>query len=100
MQQPALLLPDDVVQQTFSTTGFRRGYSADQVDQWLDVVVATMREHLAGSLDAPGVRAEDVASVRFDQTRFQQGYDMVEVDDFLDRVEATLAALERGDRPS
>lgn len=92
-------MPDDVVQQTFAPTGLRRGYAADQVDQWLDDVVATMRGHLAGALDAQAVRADDVAAVRFDQTRFQQGYDMAEVDDFLDRVQATLAALERGERP-
>lgn len=97
--QPSLLLPDEIVQQTFSTTRFRAGYDADQVDQWLDEVVATMRGHIAGTLDATPIRASDVAAARFQQTRFRDGYDMAEVDDLLDRVQATLAALERGERP-
>ncbi|QCR19951.1 DivIVA domain-containing protein [Agrococcus sp. SGAir0287] len=100
MQPGHLLLPDDVVRQTFSTTRLRAGYEVDQVDQLLDDVVATMRAHLDGSPIARPVRADDVAAVRFEVTRFRARYDMAEVDGFLDRVQATLAALERGDRPS
>ena len=99
MQHVPLLMPDDVDQQTFSTTRLRAGYEIEQVDQWLDEVVATMRAHLAGTPEAVSVRADDVAAARFGVTRFRARYDMVEVDDFLDRVQATLAALERGDRP-
>ncbi|WP_186329382.1 DivIVA domain-containing protein [Agrococcus jejuensis] len=100
MQPGPLLMPDEIVEQMFSTTRFRAGYDQDQVDHWLDGVVATMRQHLAGSHEAGPIRADDVAAVQFTQTRFRDGYDMAEVDDFLDRVHATLAALERGERPS
>lgn len=92
-------MPDQIVEQTFSTTRFRAGYDADQVDLWLDEVVTTMRGHISGSLGVAPIRAEDVAAVRFTQTRFRDGYDMAEVDELLDRVQATLAALERGERP-
>lgn len=93
-------MPDEIVEQTFSTTRFRAGYDMDQVDIWLDEVVTAMRGHLAGSPAAASVRADDVPVVRFAQTRFRDGYDMGEVDELLDRVHATLAALERGERPS
>ncbi|MFC7432418.1 MULTISPECIES: DivIVA domain-containing protein [unclassified Agrococcus] len=100
MQPGALLMPDDVVAQTFTTTRLRAGYDQDQVDVLLDAVVATMRGHLAGAPVSDPVQASDVATVVFATKRWRDGYDMEEVDDLLDRVQATLAALERGERPS
>lgn len=101
MQQPdAYLLPEDVVHVTFTTTRLRSGYDQDQVDQWLDDVVATMRLHIDGQPAADPLRSADVPAAAFRTVRWRDGYDMVEVDDFLDRVQATLDALERGLRPS
>lgn len=40
----ALLTPDDVVNKKFQSTKFREGYDQDEVDAFLDDVVATLRE--------------------------------------------------------
>ncbi|MCL2424397.1 MAG: DivIVA domain-containing protein [Micrococcales bacterium] len=44
----ALLTADDVLNKKFQSTKFREGYDQDEVDDFLDEVVATLREVQAG----------------------------------------------------
>jgi DivIVA domain-containing protein len=99
--------PETVINQRFGETKFRRGYSQDEVDDFLDEVVAELRrlekeEHdlrLARSqgklpdVSTPIVTPEDVINVRFAPTKFRGGYDQNEVDDFLDEIVIELRRL-------
>jgi DivIVA domain-containing protein len=76
----------DVLNSKFQATKFRDGYDADEVDDFLDRVVTTLRGDTARPLTA-----DDVRSVQFARTKFREGYDIDEVDALLDRV---IAALE------
>jgi DivIVA domain-containing protein len=77
----------DVLNSKFQATKFREGYDADEVDDYLDRVVATLRGNAAQPLTA-----EDVRNVQFARTKYREGYDIDEVDDLLDRVIETLAS--------
>lgn len=76
---------EDIYHIQFSTPrAGNRGYRADEVDAFLDVVAARLklRNHLT---------AEEVHRIAFTRAPVDQGYDTDEVDHFLDRVEAVLA---------
>ncbi|MBB5629940.1 DivIVA domain-containing protein [Sphaerisporangium krabiense] len=65
------------------------GYDEDQVDVFLDRVVATLR----GTTDRP-LTGDQVRAARFDTVMFRPGYAVVEVDAFLAEVAGVL------DRPA
>lgn len=44
---PATLAPEDIVNKRFQPTKFREGYDQDEVDDFLDEIVVTMRSLLA-----------------------------------------------------
>jgi DivIVA domain-containing protein len=63
----------------FSTTRLSPGYDEEEVDVFLDKLVATLSQ--AGQLDRSELR-----DVRFSMTRMRPGYVMPDVDAFLEEV--------------
>jgi DivIVA domain-containing protein len=84
----------DVASKTFTRS--LRGYSVDEVDQFLGRVAVELArvigEHLGGG--PPRLTSRDIASKRF--TLLPRGYAMHEVDDFLAQVAAQFAERESG----
>ncbi|MGY4643972.1 DivIVA domain-containing protein [Cellulomonas sp. URHB0016] len=91
-----MLTAHQVLSATFSATKFREGYDQDEVDDFLDRVVATLRAREAGSALGGAVTVADVDGLRFQLTKFREGYDMTEVDALLDRVRETLGGTAPG----
>ena len=85
-----MLTADDVLNAKFQATKFREGYDQDEVDDFLDLVVATLRAREGGPATPRPLTAQDVAGQRFQATKFREGYDQDEVDAFLDRVVEAL----------
>ncbi|MFC4373562.1 DivIVA domain-containing protein [Nocardia halotolerans] len=86
--------PDDVSRTHFAmpTLG-HRGYHADEVDAFLELVAATL--HGQGALTA-----DDIRHVHFPAPRFGgRGYQADQVDDFLDRVRTELEHRQKGGSP-
>jgi DivIVA domain-containing protein len=78
------LTEDDVRNVLFKTVRLSDGYDEDEVDAFLDKVIAAMREPMA--LDRR-MLPDEVRRSEFTTTRLREGYDIDEVDTFLDRVE-------------
>lgn len=90
----ARVTPDDVSRTHFAMPELgHRGYHADEVDAFLELVSAT--------LDGRGsLTADDIRHVNFDAPRFGgRGYQAEQVDEFLDRVRVELEHRQRGVRP-
>ncbi|MFC9896505.1 DivIVA domain-containing protein [Nocardia sp. NPDC127579] len=88
------MTPEDVSRIHFAMPPVgHRGYHAEEVDAFLELVAAT----LAGT----GVlTADDVRHVHFDAPRFGgRGYQADQVDEFLDRVRIEFEIRQRGNRP-
>ncbi|MFC9436631.1 DivIVA domain-containing protein [Nocardia sp. NPDC057030] len=87
--------PEDVSRISFATPPFgQRGYHADEVDAFLDLVAATMAGR--GSL-----AADDLRHVTFDAPRpGARGYRADQVDEYLDQVRVELEIRQRGARPA
>jgi DivIVA domain-containing protein len=68
----------------FSTTRLRPGYDEEEVDKFLDKLIADLSD--CGRLDPARVR-----DVKFTQTRLRPGYTEEDVDAFLDEVTAQAA---------
>jgi DivIVA domain-containing protein len=86
--------PDDVSRVHFAMPPVgHRGYHADEVDAFLELVSAT--------LDGQGVlTGDDIRHVAFGAPRFGgRGYQADQVDEFLDRVRVELEFRQRGHRP-
>ncbi|WP_072312684.1 DivIVA domain-containing protein [Agrococcus sp. Marseille-P2731] len=90
-----MLTPQEIVTKHFSMTRFAPGYEADEVDDYLDRIVLTLRGYLEGDGAAIELLSDDVAAARFATTRFREGYAAGEVDAFLDEVRATLRSHEQ-----
>ncbi|KRD43277.1 hypothetical protein ASE38_03150 [Cellulomonas sp. Root930] len=86
-----MLTSADVLNQKFAATKFREGYDQDEVDDFLDRVVETLKEQEGAGRAAKPLTAWDVGQVRFQTTKWREGYDQQEVDAFLDRVREQLA---------
>lgn len=103
------LTAENVILKQFNATKFREGYDQENVDDFLDEVVAELRriheenenlklhkENKPGSLapiSTPILTPEAVVNKRFKPTKFREGYDQDELDDFLDEVVVTLRDL-------
>lgn len=83
-----MLTADEVLNAKFQPTKFRDGYDQDEVDDFLDRVVETLRARQDGR--AGTLTSADVAAQRFSPTKFREGYDPEDVDRLLDQVRATL----------
>lgn len=70
---------DDIRNKTFQTVRFREGYDVDEVDDFLDEVIARLK---AGN----PMTATELAARTFQTVRFKEGYDVAEVDGFLDEL--------------
>ncbi len=87
-----VITADEVLEVRFRATKFDYGYDQDDVDDFLDRVVATLRSLDSGEPTDHAVGADDVRDVTFQPTRFREGYDLQQVDEVLDRVQQTLRA--------
>jgi DivIVA domain-containing protein len=76
----------DISNLTFTQTTFRRGYSQQQVDEFLDLIAA----NLALPLAERTLRAEQVMEMNFTSTMFRGGYDEEEVDTVMDQLSVEL----------
>ncbi|WP_406279591.1 DivIVA domain-containing protein [Nocardia sp. NBC_00881] len=86
--------PEDVSRISFASPPLRhRGYHADEVDAFLDLVAAT----LAGR---GALAADDLRRVTFDAPGTgERGYRADQVDEYLDQVRIELEFRQHGDRP-
>jgi DivIVA domain-containing protein len=64
----------------FTRVRWREGYDIDQVDQFVQRLLATLDGR---PVDNP-VTVDEVRNVAFDPVRLREGYDVREVDQFLD----------------
>ncbi|TDE94851.1 DivIVA domain-containing protein [Occultella glacieicola] len=88
--EDALITADQVLNARFQTTRFRPGYDQDEVDDFLDEIVAGLRQAETGQRGTGTLRPDEVAAKRFSTTSFRQGYDQAGVDALLREVRATL----------
>lgn len=74
-----MISADAITSRTFTTVRFKEGYSAREVDDFLDEIVDRMTtgDHSLTSR---------IKEKTFSNVRFREGYDIDEVDDFLDEV--------------
>lgn len=79
----APLTADDVLNAKFQATKFRWGYDQNEVDDFLDQVVATLK-------GGRTLHAHDVRTHEFRRTRFREGYAIDDVDALMDAVARTL----------
>ena len=80
------LTPADVHNVAFSKPPIgKRGYNEDEVDAFLDRIVATLR----GTTQYP-VTAKDVREVQFSTVMFKPGYLIADVDAFLESIAEVL----------
>lgn len=70
----------------FSTVRLREGYAIDQVDEFVERVMATVN----GLPVSRPVTADEIRRVQFRPVRLSEGYDIVDVDAFLDTAEEWL----------
>lgn len=74
-----MISADAITSRTFTTVRFKEGYSAREVDDFLDEIVDRM------ATDDHSL-ARRIKEKTFSNVRFRGGYDIDEVDDFLDEV--------------
>ncbi|MDX2969930.1 DivIVA domain-containing protein [Kribbella solani] len=74
---------------SFSRVRLREGYARDEVDAFVDRVLATVN---GLSVDRP-VTAQEILNTRFRTVRLSEGYDTTEVDLFLDTAAARLDGM-------
>ena len=74
-----MISADAITSRTFTTVRFKEGYSAREVDDFLDEIVDRM------TTDDHSL-ARRIKEKTFSNVRFRGGYDIDEVDDFLDEV--------------
>lgn len=82
-----LISTKDIETKIFQTVRFREGYDVDEVDEFLDQVIARAKA------DRPITPAELDAQT-FQTVRFKEGYDMNEVDEFLKELANGVAVDE------
>jgi DivIVA domain-containing protein len=70
----------------FSTVRLRMGYDAEQVDEFIDRVMATVN----GQPVQRPVTADEIRNIAFSSVWMREGYDVAQVDMFLDQAEDWL----------
>lgn len=89
-----MLSSDQVFSVRVKTVRFREGYNADQVDEFLEEVVESLKWLEAGQITGPNgeipLGPDDVRNKTFDTTKYDSAYDMRQVDDLLQSIEQTL----------
>ena len=71
----------------FTPVRLREGYNMEQVDDFVDRVMATVN---GLPVDRP-VTPREIRKVKFTPVRLTEGYDVEEVDNFLDEAEGWLS---------
>lgn len=88
---------EEVLNEQFRGTRYNLGYDQQEVDNFIERAVNTLRTYEAGQApQEPHVTAQKVDAVRFTQTKFREGYDQQDVDEFLDKLARAFQAHERG----
>ena len=111
------LTTDEASHARFISTRFGKGYSTEEVDAFIQEIIAALRAWETGAAagapqpdddgGAPGhdaqsagaLTSEDVLNKKLQVTRFREGYEQDEVDELLDEVVQTLRAWETGAAP-
>ena len=111
------LTTDEASHARFTSTRFGKGYSTEEVDAFIQEVIAALRAWETGTVvGAPSpadggpagyggqttgapygvLTSRDVTSKKFVSTRFREGYEQGQVDAFMQKVAETLRAWETG----
>ena len=111
------LTTDEASHARFISTRFGKGYSTDEVDAFIQEIIAALRAWETGTVvgappSADGepagyggqttgapygvLTSRDVTSKKFVSTRFREGYEQGQVDAFMQKVAETLRAWETG----
>ena len=111
------LTTDEASHARFTSTRFGKGYSMEEVDAFIQEVIAALRAWETGTVvGAPSpadggpagyggqttgapygvLTSRDVTSKKFVSTRFREGYEQGQVDAFMQKVAETLRAWETG----
>jgi DivIVA domain-containing protein len=91
---------DEVLSVKFQSTKFTEGYDQDEVDDFLDRVVATLRAREGGAPADRPVTVADLDERSFTTTKFREGYAQGDVDDLLDRLRTELGGSPSIARPA
>lgn len=78
------LSAQDVLTAKFRAAKFRWGYDQNEVDDYLDAVVAAFKG------TGPHIGAHEVRTKEFRRTRFREGYAADDVDALMDAIARTL----------
>ena len=111
------LTTDEASHARFTSTRFGKGYSTEEVDAFIQEIIAALRAWETGTVvgappSADGgpagyggqtagapygvLTSRDVTSKKFVSTRFREGYEQGQVDAFMQKVAETLRAWETG----
>ena len=94
----AALTADETARRTFRVVKLRGGYDRQAVDAFMTRIVATLRDHEAGTWRRGGpdglLTSADVLNIKFQATAFRSGYEQDEIDEFLDDVAQALSSYE------
>ena len=82
----------EVLAAKFQSTKFTEGYDQDEVDDFLDRVVATLRAREGGAPADRPLTVADLDAQSFTTTKFREGYSQPDVDALLERVRVQLGA--------
>ncbi|CAM3800360.1 DivIVA domain-containing protein [Occultella aeris] len=85
-----MISAEQVLTSRFKPTRFSVGYDQDEVDNFLDRVVATLRHAESGQQTGSPLQPNEVSSARFATTKWREGYDQAQVDALLGEVVATI----------
>jgi DivIVA domain-containing protein len=80
----------EVLAAKFQSTKFTEGYDQDEVDDFLDRVVATLRAREGGAPADRPVTVGDLDAPAFTTTKFREGYAQDDVHALLARVRVAL----------
>jgi|GEM_PF-1575025 len=87
-----MITADEVLAAKFQATKFTEGYDQEEVDDFLDRVVTTLRARETGVPEAGALTIADIDARSFTTTKFREGYAQGAVDELLDRVRVQLGA--------
>jgi len=85
-----MITADEVLAARFRSTKFTEGYDQDEVDDFLDRVVATLRAREGGVPADRPVTLGDLEAPAFTTTKFREGYAQDDVHALLARVRDAL----------